>query len=446
MSPVTLPREQTRPADIHAELSNYILTDGLPIILDLERSHGSYLYDSLRGREVLDLFTCFSTAPLGYNHPNLVTPQFREKILPSALNKPSNSDFYTSQFAEFVVAFSQTVPAPLRHHLFFIEGGALAVENTLKAAFDWKTRKNLKAGRSEQGSKIVHFREAFHGRSGYTLSLTNTSDPRKTDYFPKFDWPRVTNPGIIFPQTDESLARVQAAERQSLSEIRQALVDYPHEIAGLIIEPIQGEGGDNHFRSEFLQELRILADEAEFLLIFDEVQTGFGTTGTWWCFEQLNVVPDLLAFGKKSQVCGICAGSRLDEIDSVFQVSSRINSTWGGNLVDMVRCQRIIEIIDEERLLNNARVVGARLLDGLRSLQETFPGQVTSARGRGMFLAFDLPSSEIRDSTLEALDAVDLLGLASGSEAIRFRPPLSMTSDEADEGLKRLEQALSVAL
>ena len=446
MTTATSTREPIRAADIHADLANYILTDGLEIILDLERSHGSYLYDSLRGREVLDLFTCFSTAPLGYNHPGLMTPQFRELILPAALNKPSNSDFYTTQFAEFVKAFSKTVPEPLRHHLFFIEGGALAVENTLKAAFDWKTRKNLKGGRSELGNKIIHFREAFHGRSGYTLSLTNTSDPRKTEYFPKFDWPRVTNPGIKFPTTDESMAQVQAAERQSLKEIRQALVDYPHEIAGLIIEPIQGEGGDNHFRSEFFQELRSLSDEGEFLLIFDEVQTGFGTTGSWWCFEQLNVIPDLMAFGKKSQVCGICAGSRIDEIDSVFEVSSRINSTWGGNLVDMVRCKRIIEIIDEERLLENAREVGARLLDGLQALQQTFPGQVSGARGRGMFLAFDLPSSQLRDRALDALNSIDLLGLASGAQAIRFRPPLSMTAEEADEGLKRLEHALSMVV
>ena len=330
MTTTTTPKYRVNPADIHADLSKYILTDGLEIILDLAKSHGSYLYDSLRGREVLDLFTCFSTAPLGYNHPRLSTPGFREKILPTALNKPSNSDFYTTQFAEFVKAFSNTVPSSLRHHLFFIEGGALAVENALKAAFDWKTRKNLKAGRSERGSKIIHFSEAFHGRSGYTLSLTNTSDPRKTEYFPKFEWPRVTNPAIQFPQTEESLAVLLAAEKRSLSEIRQALVDHSHEIAGLIIEPIQGEGGDNHFRSEFLQELRVLADDNEFLLIFDEVQTGFGTTGSWWCFEQLDVVPDILAFGKKSQVCGICAGSRIDEIRFGLQdfESNQLDLGW----------------------------------------------------------------------------------------------------------------------
>ena len=285
MTIATTTKDRLGPANIHADLTNYILTDGLEIILDLERSRGSFLYDNLRGREVLDLFTCFSTAPLGYNHPRLMTADFRERILPAALNKPSNSDFYTTQFAGFVKAFSNTVPAPLRHHLFFIEGGAPAVENALKVAFDWKTRMNLRAGRGERGSKIIHFREAFHGRSGYTLSLTNTSDPRKTQYFPKFDWPRVLNPSIKFPQTDESLSQVQTAEKQSLKEVKRALVDHPHEIAGLIIEPIQGEGGDNHFRGEFLQELRVLADESEFLLLFDEVQTGFGTTGSWWCSQ-----------------------------------------------------------------------------------------------------------------------------------------------------------------
>jgi L-lysine 6-transaminase len=438
-------RHSTRvaPSEVRDTLSRHILVDGYHLVQDIEKSHGVWLHDAVRGGDMLDLFGHFSTNPIGFNHPKMATPEFAARILPPALNKPANSDVYTAYMAEFVETFSRVVPAGFRRHLFFVEGGALAVENALKTAFDWKVRKNLAAGRGELGTKIIHFRQAFHGRSGYTLSLTNTADPRKTQYFPKFDWPRVVNPKLRFPLSGEVLAEVETTERQALAEIETAVAKYPHDIAGLIIEPIQGEGGDNHFRGEFLRRLRELADEHEFLLLFDEVQTGFGTTGKWWAFEHFGVEPDVFAFAKKTQVCGIAAGPRIDEVDSVFRISSRINSTWGGNLVDMVRCQRIIEIIEEDGLLDNAARVGAHLLDGLRLLERRFPDRVTNARGRGLFVAFDLPDTEIRARTLKALNEADVLGLASGAHAIRMRPPLVLSLAEADEGLQRIEKALA---
>jgi len=433
------------PDQVHDHLKQHILADGFQVVLDLEKSHGSYLYDSLRGRHLLDLFTCFSTCPLGYNHPKVNTPEFRERILPSAINKPSNSDMYTTEMAEFVDALSRTIPAPLNERLFFIEGGALAVENAMKTAFDWKVRKNRAAGRPDGGNQIIHFREAFHGRTGYTMSVTNT-DPAKTDFFPQFPWPRISNPKLSFPTTDDVLASVIEAEKVAIGEIKQAITDHGHNIAGLLLEPIQGEGGDNHFRTEFLQALRDLADEHQFLLLFDEVQTGFATTGRWWCFENYGVMPDVFSFGKKTQVCGIAAGPRVDEVDSVFKVSSRINSTWGGNLVDMVRCTRYVEVIEEDNLLDNARDVGGYLLERIRGLEEQFPGKVTNGRGLGMFLAFDLPSAEARSGALDAMMKSDVLGLASGTRSIRFRPPVSLTRDEVDDGLTRIEAALKTVL
>jgi len=439
----THPKTGTRaPATaIHQRLSRHILADGLRYVMDLERSHGPYLVDQVSGREILDLFMSFATCPLGYNHPRLTDPEFIKRILPSALNKPSNSDFYTEYMADFVDAFARTLPASLSERMFFISGGALAVENALKAAFDWKVRKNMAAGRGVKGHRIIHLREAFHGRSGYTLSMTNT-DPRKTDYFPKFDWPRITNPKLRFPVTAAVVEQVEAAERESIAQIKQALVEHRDDIAGLILEPIQGEGGDHHFRAEYFRAVRELADEADFLLIYDEVQTGFGATGSWWCFEHFGVEPDILAFGKKSQVCGICANQRLDEVDSVFKVSGRINSTWGGNLVDMVRSQRFIEIIEDESLLDNATAVGKHFLAGLERLAAARPELVSNVRGRGMFLAFDLPERELRERLRSEMMANDLLGLRSGPAAIRFRPPLNLKAAEADEGLWRLERAL----
>lgn len=429
--------------EVRSTLSKHMLADGFHLVMDLEKSHGSWIYDALLEREILDCYTSFATIPCGYNHPKLATEEFTKHIAPAALNNIANADIYTTHMAEFVETFSRAVPPEFKYY-FFVAGGSLAVENALKTAFDWKVRKNLAVGKGEKGSKIIHFKEAFHGRSGYTMSLTNT-DPKKIAYFPKFDWPRITNPKLKFTGgvvTDEDLKRVIELEKQAVAEIEAAVRANPDDIAALIVEPIQGEGGDNHFRREFLLELRRLADELDFLLIFDEIQCGFGTSGKWWAFQHFGVQPDIFSFGKKTQVCGICCRpERLDQVDNVFKVSSRINSTWGGNLVDMVRCQRYIEIIEEENLLELTEQTGKQMLEGLIKLESKFP--VTNARGRGTFTAIDLPDPDVRNACLRSFYDHGMLALSSGTHSIRFRPTLTMTPDEVDELLRRIEKTFA---
>ncbi len=430
------------PDKVHETLREHLIADGFPLVFDLERSHGSWVVDAVTGQEYLDFYGFFASLPLGFHHPAFSKPANRERLLQAALHKPANSDADSVELATFADTFARVaMPEPFQH-LFFIDGGALAVENALKAAFDWKVRKNLAAGRGEMGDAILHFREAFHGRSGYTMSLTNT-DPIKIAYFPKFEWPRVTNPTLQFPLDDTERARVQGDEERSITEIENAFARHPHQIAGIIIEPIQGEGGDNHFRPEFLQKLRTLADEHEALLIFDEVQTGFGGTGKMWAYEHFGVTPDIVVFGKKAQVCGIMAGPRMDEVpDNVFRVSSRINSTWGGSLVDMVRCQIILEVMVDAQLVENSAQQGARMLGILEQLCQEFPGVVTNARGRGLMCAFDCPDHEHREKTLRAAMEAGLLLLRSGSRSLRMRPALTVTAGEVDQAGARLRQAL----
>ncbi len=448
--PATLPAPRISSKDVLGSLSRHMLVDGYHVVMDLERSRGNYLHDSLHDVEVLDFYSHFATCPVGYNHPKLTTPEFLEKLARVAVTKPANSDIYTEEMAEFVETFARVaVPASHARHMFFVEGGALANENQLKAAFDWKVRKNFRKGyRREVGTKILHFEQAFHGRSGYTLSLTNTSDPRKTAYFPKFDWPRVVNPKLTFPLTPESLDVTIRLEEQSVSQIKRALLEHRDDVAALIIEPIQGEGGDNHFRPEFLGALRTLCDENEMLLLMDEVQTGMGLTGRMWGFQTMDVVPDMFSFGKKTQVCGFASNDRIsDEPENVFTVSSRINSTWGGNLVDMVRCQRFLEIIEEDGLVENARVVGEGLLERLVEVAAEFPGKVTNIRGKGLFIAFDLPDGATRGRVLSTwLQKHNVMALASGDRAIRLRPPLTLTKEDAAVGVQRLRAALTEAL
>ena len=329
------PAAQTLPT-----LAKHMLVDGFDIVIDLRKSKGSWIVDAKTGKRYLDFFTFVASSPVGLNHPKLTTSSFLEKLARVSVNKPSNSDIYTAEQADFVETFARVAIPPYLPHAFFVEGGALGVENTLKAAFDWKVRKNFARGyKEERGKQIIHFRQSFHGRTGYTLSLTNT-DPVKTDFYPKFTWPRVLNPALRFPLNEENLAKVVQDEQTSLNQIKEAFRSNKDDIAAIIIEPIQGEGGDNHFRPEFFRELRRLADENEALLILDEVQTGIAMTGKMWAHQHF-VEPDMIAFGKKMQVCGFLCGKRIEEVkDNVFTVSSRLNSTWGGNLTDMVRAQR----------------------------------------------------------------------------------------------------------
>jgi L-lysine 6-transaminase len=435
---------RVRAQDVHEVLRRHMLADGFRLVPDLERSHGSHLFDERDGRSYLDFFSNFASQAIGWNHPALGDPEFRERLLVAALHKPANSDVYTRYLAEFVDTFARVaVPPSHSGHMFFVEGGALGVENALKAAFDWKVRRNQAAGRGDAiGTRVIHFRQAFHGRSGYTLSLTNTFDQRKTALYPKFDWPRISNPRVIFPLAAH-LAEVEAAEARAVAEIEAAVERHGDDIACLIIEPIQAEGGDNHFRAEFLRELRRLADRHDFLLIFDEVQTGIGLTGTMWAWQGLGVEPDLLAFGKKVQVCGFASNNRIDSVkENVFQVSSRINSTWGGNLADMVRSTRVLEVVERENLVDNARQVGALLLAGLHELAREMPELVGQPRGRGLMIAFDLPDSETRARAVAAARTQGLLLLPCGATAIRFRPFLDITREDAAKGLDLIGRAL----
>ena len=433
------------PKNVHKTLSKYMMTDGFDLVLDLKKSYGCRVYDSRNDKFLLDCFSFFASAPLGCNHPKLTTQEFIKKIGEISVNKPTNSDLYTVEMAEFVDTFSKYAVPDYFKHLFFVSGGALAIENGLKTAFDWKIRKNIEDGKSKNsGKQVIHFKEAFHGRTGYTLSLTNTFNLDKIRYFTKFNWPRIINPKITFPLNSENIKNVENLEQQAIYEIKNAIRENPYDIAALIIEPIQGEGGDNHFRNDFFIQLRNICDEYRIMLILDEVQSGVGLTGKMWAYEHFDFKPDIVAFGKKTQVCGIMVNNRVDEIkDNVFNVSSRLNSTWGGNLTDMVRCQKYLEIIDEENLIDNARIQGKRLLEGIEHLGEKYSNIISNARGRGLMCAFDLKTSELRDELRNKIYSNDLVVLGCGEKTIRFRPPLIISEEEIDEALEILDSTLN---
>ena len=430
------------PADVHNVLARHLLTDGFKLVLDTRASQGSTIVDARDGQRYLDMYTFFASAPLGCNHPGIVDdPDFMALLANVSANKPANSDIYSTHLAEFVETFSRVLGDPRLPHMFFVEGGAMAVENALKVAFDWKSRHNEVHGRSpDLGTRVLHLTRAFHGRSGYTMSLTNT-EPVKTDRFPKFDWPRIDVPAIHFPI---DVDQMESAEEHALDQARAAFARYPHDIAAFIVEPIQGEGGDNHIRAEFLQAMQELCTQNEALFILDEVQTGAGTTGTAWAYQQLGLSPDIVAFSKKVQLGGIMAGGRVDEVaDNVFAVSGRINSTWGGGLTDMVRSRRILEIVEREGLIEAAGPKGEALLAALGKVEAAHPALLSNVRGRGLLVAVDVPDSETRDVVLRRLrEDEHVLTLGSGERSVRFRPALSVTVDELERAADALGRVL----
>lgn len=425
---------------VHERLAKHILADGYPIVMDMDKSYGSYVVDE-NGVEYLDLFSMFASTAIGYNHPHLMSKI--DFLGRNAVNKPAMSDIYTKDYADLIDTFERVAMPKELQYLFFISGGTLAVENALKTAFDWKTRLNFSKGIEKEASDVIHFKQAFHGRSGYTLSLTNTKDPRKYEYFPKFDWPRIENPKRIYPVTEDNLCKVVEAEKRAIEQIENALETCKNKVACIIIEPIQGEGGDNYFRKEFFHKLREICDREEILLIFDEVQTGMGMTGKMWAFQHYDVIPDVISFGKKTQVCGILANKeKLDQIpNNVFKESSRINSTFGGNYIDMLRFKLILEVIEQEKLVENAAEKGKYILSKLNEIAKETK-KIHSVRGLGLFIAFDFSSDLDRSEFIKTCFENHMIILPCGENSVRMRPHLNISEEDTNKAIEIIKLAL----
>jgi L-lysine 6-transaminase len=423
---------------VHERLSRHVLADGYKLVVDLDRSSGCRLVDARDGTEYLDCYSFFASLPLGFNHPDLTDDAFLGELGRAAVHKPANPDMYSVEYARFVETFARVLGDPDLPHLFFVEGGALAVENALKVAFDWKSRRNERAGIREPADMVLHLRHAFHGRGGYTLSLTNT-DPVKVDRFPKFDWPRISSPALRFPLLDHAEEN-RRSEDEAIAQAVSSFAAHAHRIACFVVEPIQAEGGDRHLSARFLGAMQELCIENEALFVLDEVQTGVGATGSRWAYESMSLEPDVVAFAKKVQLGGIMAGRRVDEEpDNVFEVAGRISSTWGGGLVDMVRSTRILQVVERDGLFDRAGRVGAHMLSGLEELESKSAGLLSNARGSGLLCAIDLPSTEDRDSVVRRLrEEEKVIALSCGEHSVRFRPPLVADADEVEEAVHAL--------
>jgi L-lysine 6-transaminase len=438
--PAAIPPEAD---DAVRALREYVAGDLVDIVVDLDAGSGSRLRDLRDGTEYLDMTMFFSSAPLGHGHPALRDPAFEQALVRAGRVKPSNPDFATVEQARFAATFRRVAGDPELPLLFFVEGGTLAVENALKVAFDWKTKRNARAGVAARGSRVLHLEHAFHGRSGYTLSLTNTEPVKIRDY-PMFDWPRIPSPAVP-PGPVWNTPELLPAERVALDAAESALRRYGAEVACFLYEPVQGEGGDRHMRPEFLRAMQELCLRHDVLTVADEVQTGGGLTGRMWAYQSLGLTPDLVAFGKRLQVCGVMGGRRvLDIRDNAFREPSRLGSTWGGSLVDMVRATRILEVIESDGVLDHARRMGEFLLSKLGALVGEFPDQLREARGRGLMCALSFREPTQRDRAIvHAREAHHALFLPCGPDSLRWRPALTVQPDELLDALAALHETLA---
>lgn len=430
----------TRANTLYETAQQHILRDGIDFVLDPIRSQNATVINALDGKDYINFHGGYRSNALGENHPGF-TAQDMEKIARATINKQAHADIYTADQLQAIDTISTLYMRPAGFEkAFFIDGGALAVENALKIALrnhalHLKSENALTEERIGKGI-IIGLTGAFHGRSGLTMTLSRT-DPGKSEFMPRFDWPALTPP-YHAREVDGCIA-----------QLKEILSTHAPNVAGLVLEPIQCEGGDRLLPKQFFEQLRALANEHHFSLIYDETQTGFYITGQAFAFQTLGLpAPDIICGAKKSSIGYVFVGPRILAVKgNAFEVSSKINSTWGGHGGDYLVCARKLELIDQLNLTKHIQQQGKYLLEKLVTLSQDYPNFLLAPRGVGLLVAVDCPSAEIRDALLTHCFENRLLLLSggvpkTGPYTLRFGPPLTVTTAELDTGLARLTDAL----
>lgn len=424
---------------------------------DYATSRGNYLVD-VDGNRFLDIYGQIASLPVGYNHPRIVAAMADPKNLALLAQRPCLGIFPPDDWVERIENTLLKVAPKGLVDVNTLMCGSCSNENAYKAVFIWYQTKqrggqppsahDLETSMEHKlpgtpNLSILSFQGGFHGRLLGCLSTTHSKAIHKVD-IPAFDWPVASFPKLRYPLEDHQAAN-EAEEARCLDEVARLLrtnaEQRDSQIAGMVVEPIQAEGGDNHASPSFFRRLRALAAEHGVAFIVDEVQTGGGSTGKFWAHEhwELENPPDVVTFSKKLQTGGYFAKEELRLAEGF-----RIFNTWMGDPTKMIALQAFLETVESDNLLENTAITGKFLKDGLHDLATKFPSLISNVRGQGTYLAMDLPTEAVRNDFVGVLKTLGVASGGCGTNSIRFRPSLVFQPKHAAECLDKMDKACEI--
>lgn len=436
------------------ELSAVQNVGAVQFFVDYDKSYGNYLVD-VDGNIMLDLYTQIASIPIGYNHPSLLEAVKNEDNMYAFVNRPALAVFPPSDWVKRLQASLVAVAPPGLTEVQTMACGACSIEHGQKAMFIAYQRK-MRGGRPPSQEElqtcirnqapgspdlcVLSFKHAFHGRTMGALAITHSKPIHKLD-FPVPDWPMASFPILKYPLEDY-VRENQIEEKRCLEEVEDLIEKWGKKkrpVVGVVIEPMQAEGGDNFASAEFFQGLQDICLKNEVSLCIDEVQTGCGTTGKFWAHEHFNLreAPDIVAFSKK-----MLTGGFYYKAEYRPQEALRIFNTWIGDPSKVILLEAVVKVIKQQNLLSRVNEVGKHLWSGLHDLEKKYPDVLSRIRGLGTYGSIDLPSTESRDKVISQLRANGVHTGGCGDKSIRFRPTLTLYKHHVDIFLDRFNSVL----
>ncbi|KAL9956103.1 hypothetical protein ACROYT_G037530 [Oculina patagonica] len=448
-----------RSKELLNELSQMQLTKGMSYFADFEKSRGNFIVDA-DGNVLLDVFQQIASMPLGYNHPALIKALQDPKNMSSFVNRAALGLYPPVSFLQDLKDALISVAPPGLPEVTTMACGTCSVENAFKLTFMnfmSKQRGDPEPTIDDLDScmknkvpgtpplSILAFEKGFHGRTLGALSTTRSKAMARVD-IPVFDWPKAPFPYLKYPLEKHEIEN-KAEEERCLEMARQAIISSNNAgkpVAGIIVEPIQAEGGDNHASADFFKSLQKIAKEFDALLIVDEVQTGCGSTGKFWAHQHwgLDEPPDIVTFSKKMLIGGFYHKPEVRVAQPM-----RIFNTWMGDQSKLVLLKEVVKVIQEEGLLQRVQETGKVLLHGLENIQEKYPVLFSRARGVGTFCAIDCADASVRAEFLSRMKSSGVeMGGGCGEASIRFRPSLTFSPHHANILLDVMDNVASEML